>query len=352
MKEEGICIGCRNCDAEQFQRVIRRIGGCAGMIYNLQLLRGLAALGVSFYHSDFQIVRGISTEFYGVSIFFAISGFIITHVTRQDSTGFLLKRLVRVVPLYWIATAVFFIFTPYTWPHLLESLLFVPADKPPVLRVGWTLNYEMFFYVLFGVALAISKRWAPLIAAVVLLLLQAVQHFAPCGRVCSTYGGRVTGFFVIGIALYYVWLAARLWMPPLRRTMKVVSAIVAGGVVTICVAWHEPPAAVALIIVTAVLLTALLAEASGLACRNRALLALGGMSYSLYLTHLMVIEPMRIVATKLPWLDQAQSIPVMLASVGMSVLLAYVVFRFIETPMLAGFRALIQIRRRPIPTPP
>lgn len=322
------------------------------MIYNLQLIRGLAALGVSFYHTDFQIVRGISTEFYGVSIFFAISGFIITHVTRQDSAGFLLKRLVRVAPLYWIATAVFFIFTSDTWPHLIESLLFIPTDRPPVLRVGWTLNYEMFFYVLFAVALAMSKRWAPLIAAVALLLLQAVQHFAQCGPVCSTYGGRVTGFFVIGIALHYVWFAARLWMPPLRRTMAAVSAIVATGVVAICVTWHEPPAVVAFIIVAAVLSTALLAEAAGLTCRNRALLSLGDMSYSLYLTHLMVIEPMKIVATKLPWLDQAQSAPVMLVSVGMSVLLASVVYRFIETPLLSGFRAIVQKRRRPVPTTP
>jgi hypothetical protein len=75
------------------------------MIINIQLLRGLAALAVAFYHAGYVIPGTVYTDFLGVPVFFVISGFIMTHITRASSDGFLLHRLIRIVPLYWLATA-------------------------------------------------------------------------------------------------------------------------------------------------------------------------------------------------------------------------------------------------------
>jgi hypothetical protein len=73
------------------------------MITNLQLLRGLAALGVVVYHTNIRI-NGVHSDLMGVSIFFVISGFIMVHITRDNADDFLAKRLIRIVPLYWILT--------------------------------------------------------------------------------------------------------------------------------------------------------------------------------------------------------------------------------------------------------
>jgi exopolysaccharide production protein ExoZ len=75
------------------------------MISNIQLLRGLAALAVAFYHAGYVIPGTTHTDFLGVPVFFVISGFIMTHITRASSDDFLLHRLIRIVPLYWLATA-------------------------------------------------------------------------------------------------------------------------------------------------------------------------------------------------------------------------------------------------------
>ena len=69
------------------------------------------------------------------------------------------------------------------------------------------------------------------------------------------------------------------------------------------------------------------------------------MSYSLYLAHLIVVEPMRIIGTQVPWLDQAKSVPVMFASLVANVGLGYIVYRFIEMPLLSLMRSRFGTRK-------
>jgi peptidoglycan/LPS O-acetylase OafA/YrhL len=78
------------------------------MILNIQLLRGLAALAVVFYHTAFILYGNVHTDFQGVCIFFVISGFIMTYIIHTRPEHFLLRRVVRIVPLYWIITLIYF----------------------------------------------------------------------------------------------------------------------------------------------------------------------------------------------------------------------------------------------------
>ena len=71
----------------------------------MQLLRGIAALGVVFYHTDFRLAGGYHTDFFGVTTFFIISGFIMCYITHADAAHFLERRIIRIVPLYWLLTA-------------------------------------------------------------------------------------------------------------------------------------------------------------------------------------------------------------------------------------------------------
>jgi hypothetical protein len=89
--------------------------------------------------------------------------------------------------------------------HVRDSFFFLPADQYPVLDVGWTLNYEMYFYLLFALALMLQRLLAPLIAgaavlAVIGLAARGCDHF-----LCTYYSNGYVKFFVFGIALYYPW---------------------------------------------------------------------------------------------------------------------------------------------------
>ncbi|MBB5446480.1 MULTISPECIES: acyltransferase [unclassified Paraburkholderia] len=148
---------------------------------SIQALRALAALGVVAFHTDGIVAaHGWLVHVFprvsrygeiGVDVFFVIFGFVMALVTRglpsgiQSARSFICSRIARVVPLYWILTALFIAlvalvsFVPgvpeafcharvSAW-HALSSFLFLPSMSwtgmaAPVLGVGWTLNYEMY----------------------------------------------------------------------------------------------------------------------------------------------------------------------------------------------------------------
>ena len=149
----------------------------------IQSLRGIAAFMVVAFHLAGQAERlglpqvDVTRLAAGVDIFFVISGFImwITTAARpsRGATDFYRDRLIRIVPLYWSITAFIvavLIISPTStqtatlepW-HALSSFLFIPSTNPstgdmtPLLIPGWTLNYEMLFYLLFGLSIAVSR---------------------------------------------------------------------------------------------------------------------------------------------------------------------------------------------------
>lgn len=144
---------------------------------SIQALRGIAALMVVVYHAT--ISAGLTADLgdgdrsfldAGVDIFFVISGFVMIIATSGRSMtpwAFLKARLTRIVPLYWIALLVTLIvgvaFSKFAFPKatdILMAYLFLPYVNPngqiaPFLTAGWTLSYEMFFYLVFALLIAI-----------------------------------------------------------------------------------------------------------------------------------------------------------------------------------------------------
>jgi len=125
----------------------------------------------------------------GVATFFVISGFIMTCTTGskfgspQAAALFLKHRILRVVPLYWLYTAVAAVLIgsglwlkgrSISGLDLARSLAFIPYGDGvnpmrPVLGQGWTLNYEMLFYLMFACAMLAPRRVG--LAAVIAVLL-------------------------------------------------------------------------------------------------------------------------------------------------------------------------------------
>jgi exopolysaccharide production protein ExoZ len=152
---------------------------------SLQSARALAAMLVVVDHSIHEIAGvGIDAPWiwlrsfpwsFGVDIFFFLSGFLMYLTTEQRmgqpyaAKEFLKRRFARIAPIYWLYTAILTAVLVVA-PALAQttvigikqfagSILFVPyqigpGHYRPILMQGWTLNYEMYFYLLMGIGIA------------------------------------------------------------------------------------------------------------------------------------------------------------------------------------------------------
>ena len=183
-----------------------------GRFDSIQALRGLAALSVVLHHISF-----IENGSFGVDIFFCISGFIMMYVTHLSTKNFLIKRVIRIVPLYYfitIATFMAMIIFPYLFDRssadlivLIKSFFFIPTyfagEIQPIVRVGWTLNYEFFFYLILWISMKINVKYRGLIASSVLaVFVIAGRMVSYKGAVMSFYTDTILIEFIFGIAAY------------------------------------------------------------------------------------------------------------------------------------------------------
>lgn len=198
------------------------------MLISLQALRALAAWLVVMHHVmqiffDFQ-AEGFWGRLFvekgavGVDLFFIISGLVIYLSTQKQPVAagrFLYNRLVRIVPAYWFYSALMalmLLHAPALLPgqafelkHFAQSLVFLPAENPggfgiyPTLGVGWTLNYEMLFYLLLALTLWLPERHRLLCLAAALFMIS--QCLAPAGSVSDFYRNTIVYEFLFGIAI-------------------------------------------------------------------------------------------------------------------------------------------------------
>lgn len=216
----------------------------SGTLSSLQILRGAAAWLVVYHHymqgfHNFNYDTPAGHFFtvvgrFGIDIFFVISGFIMHYtLTRRQYSAreFLLRRVLRIVPLYWFMTLAFipilYIF-PSTFASLFGwdlsslalSLLFIPHPNPsglgkfPLLTVGWTLNFEMFFYLWLGMMLWVFRqRWFAACTVSLLLLPSLWNKSWPYGSILSS---NLLYEFAIGMLVSHLFLHPR-WRQPWRR---------------------------------------------------------------------------------------------------------------------------------------
>lgn len=182
---------------------------------SIQALRGITALFIVLEH-----IRFLNCGAFGVDIFFCISGFMIMFSTHRNTEHFFAKRLIRILPLYYtmtLGTYILLLLFPGMFAQskanpvfLLKSLLFIPFDigggiLQPLMRIGWTVNCEIFFYLLFFVAFHISHRYRGLICSALLLICVALAELLPVDFAPLTfYGSPVMLEFILGILAYYI----------------------------------------------------------------------------------------------------------------------------------------------------
>ena len=118
-------------------------------VVSIQYLRGVAAMSVALFHTSvnmpaFAWPSSLARDFgdCGIDVFFVISGFVMFFVTKDNSMSsrtFLLRRIIRIVPLYWLATILYlilFLASGYgraievVFSHIVQSMLFIPHANP------------------------------------------------------------------------------------------------------------------------------------------------------------------------------------------------------------------------------
>lgn len=291
----------------------------------LQFLRGVAASGVVIEHlleryAKRDVIPGALPDFTsklgqtGVAIFFAISGFIMVYISlrgdRSPPTGpaFLRSRFLRVAPLYYLTTMLMILFgwvthgfgraPGYRLPNATElglSFAFIPHRGvkgliQPIYELGWTLHYEMFFYLLFAVGLSLVARRAGVLILVVLglLVLAGTGIDAPPDMlglriVAYVFTRPIMGYFGIGIAI--ALLRHRFWhrLPVLPVPAMVVILLAALAIAACDVSRAVTMLAVAVALSVTVLPSAPIRGPPGVIPRLSR--AFGDASYSIYLTH-------------------------------------------------------------------
>ena len=315
---------------------------------SIQGLRAAAALAVLACHL-WRWERGQA----GVDLFFVVSGFVIAYSAERFYTTpsgwieFIRRRLVRVVPLYWLVTAAVLGHAVWTHPSLesagfsagqvAASFVFFPWPAPtgamlPVVPLGWSLNFEMFFYVLFAGTLMLPRATA--IAAVSGVLIVGIALNATVGlptRPLAYAFQPIMLEFVFGmiVALFY---RRGVTMPAWARI-----ALALGGLCVLALAptylertviWGLP----ALAIVAAAVLGPDMRRVSPLNL-------LGDASYSIYLCHIFIIDAGRRLG-----MDG-------FLLVALTVVACVGIHRLVERPITAFLYARTAPNRRPASAP-
>ncbi|MDR3410356.1 MAG: acyltransferase [Formivibrio sp.] len=337
------------------------------MIKNIQLLRAIAAISVMICHfeSFTKYLFGFQLNGRGVDLFFVISGCVMALTTRDrhpSGLNFFKNRIARVVPTYWLLTlAVFSVAlvapkllgaTRPNFIELIDSLLFIPFIKSsglyqPVLFLGWTLNLEMFFYAIFAIFLSMKNYTHSLIGiAVTLMAIVAAAPLMPAHSVWHDfYGNPMMIEFAMGLAVPYL---ADFILPKLRsrRMPLVIASVLALPTIFLCdlLAPEVPNLVIALIAGTAaavLVVSAIALERIGFIYAGAIGVSLGNASYSLYLIHPFVTQPIQRIVLAKTHSPALISISLVAGS-ALILLCAVLMFRLIERPISKAAKAALR----------
>jgi peptidoglycan/LPS O-acetylase OafA/YrhL len=334
--------------------------------YSIQIMRGIAAISVVIFHVLFSFdtprpefaVRNFAA---GVDIFFVISGVVMYLTGRSlSASDFLRRRLIRIIPLYWLfltlklATLLVANVSArklsLSADYVIKSYLFIPVYDGdgralPLIVSGWTLSFEMYFYIICSLALLISpRRFLPIVAGVVatgvavglpffiatpqhppaavLILAPIALEFVGGMLVASSYRRGVRLPMWLSIALIVAALGWLLVAPP--QDAYTITRMPCWGIAAIAIVWG-----------------ALNLEERFRFDRARFMLLLGDASYSIYLAHTAILPIAYGVLRRMGHLPV--SIVLMLVFV-IATTGGILIHLLIEKPLVRGVAALFHAR--------
>ena len=342
-------------------------------------LRAVAILLVLWFHAFPDALPG---GFVGVDVFFVISGFLITGIVLRglDKQAFsfahfyaqrarrLLPALIVVLPAtlaagwHWLwpleyeqlathtAAAVVFVLNIVLWTE--AGYFDVATELKPLMHL-WSLGIEEQFYLLYPCLLWLAWRvWRkPVIAIAGMALVSFVASLLWLRHdATGAFFLPHTRFWELALGGLLAWWLHRKAaapqqdmhaVPGLGRQLLPWAGLAAIATAALVLSPSTPyPGTAALLPVGGSLL--LIASGPGtwvnrhvLGCRGMVLVGL--ISYPLYLWHWPILSFMRIVQTDTP------SFMMRCAAVALSIALAWLTFRYVETPLRFGPRRNVRL---------
>jgi exopolysaccharide production protein ExoZ len=335
----------------------------------IQILRFVAAMLVVVMHLTQAVsihITGAGPDHYwaagssGVDIFFVISGFVMAASTARSPSAltarlqaawiFLKRRFLRIVPLYWfytLAKAALLVALPGLAArssidpgHLTASLLFIPALSPwgfvePTLPVGWTLNFEMLFYGVFALVIALGLPRIRFCLFALTLVFLTGRYFSDVVPL-AFYAQTIVFEFVLGICIAHYFSRFQTW-PTLAGGL----ALGIGLILMFGVNWGSSAdrlltwgSAAAFLVLGALWLEPWTAKMRALS----PLSFLGDASYSIYLSHTFVVPAGVLALRKLGFQDMLVVAPTVLLAVVVSGCASYL---WIERPMTRQLKRML-----------
>jgi exopolysaccharide production protein ExoZ len=345
-----------------------------GTLVSIQVLRAIAALAVTIEHiAGYEFVRQYKLPDAlphfnfgraGVDLFFVISGFVMVYSSGAyfgrvgGPQEFFLRRLARIAPLYWVTTSIILVYLLLQYRGLaavnfspaavVASYLFIPYPQTdgfmaPVHGVGWTLNYEMFFYACFCGAVLFTRRTGVLVISIALVILVAMNQVASLPNPFGYWADPIILEFVLGM------LIALLYQAGYRVPRRWAGGIVAIGALALVASDHWQHVSRLIVLgVPAAFIVAALVMADHRASEGpvwRMASFLGDASYSLYLVHPLAITlPRRFFPGLLdpahwPWLYAGMLMVVAVsAAIVVHLLFERPTTRFLQRQIVGMFR--------------
>jgi peptidoglycan/LPS O-acetylase OafA/YrhL len=362
------------------ERHLSRSTSSGAFIPEVDGMRFLAILGVLIVHTagDLYFVNGahipdwsfdkglvlrlMGGGWFGVQIFFVLSGFIVSlpfakhrlqGTAAPDLRRYLLRRLTRIEPPYIIALTLFYLASGKTQQLLYNYLAglvyshhYIFTTLNPVAQITWSLEVEVTFYILAPWLTLVYcvrgnyRRWLLQLALIVLPAAASVYWLVPHGP------ARIQNTLVVMIQYFFAGiLLADLYASGLMRRSAVlawdlgaIGAAVALGSILCGMPdtwnWYW---------VTPVLIMLLFAgifkgRFANRLFRVRAITIVGGMCYTLYLSHMAVIG---IIAYQLkPLLAGLSDVPATVAYcllvLPIMIAVSVPIYLLIEKPFMTG----------------
>lgn len=348
-------------------------------IESIQVIRGVAALFVVLFHYR-QNINNVYVQtnlgdllfsygWFGVDLFFLISGFIIykTTETKKPKLDFIIKRIFRIYPAYLFCLSIFMILF-FIIPHvdinvktLIKSLILIPIDYMNVgpfygysiLSVAWTLSYEMLFYLIFFISMSISQKYRLEICSFIIIILPLTLqvYFFGTIDILSTSGNSnfinnstlsnlnfasnpIIFEFIVGMLIgrYYNQIIS------IVRNKKIISHLLFFVIgVTICylisgkftqhgITSHGAGIPSIVIMISFIMLASMKSS-----LLPKSLINLGAISYSLYLVH--IITPFILNAVGITH-ALSTGVSVLFLNLIASIFFATLIYNYIEIPFM------------------
>lgn len=325
-------------------------------LQSIQIMRGIASILVVLLHISIKgaqygngALKGFSIGGSGVDLFFIISGYIMCVSTASrllTSYQFILLRIKRIMPLYWLVTTVGLAIYLYN-PKLVNtsggetsiwaSYVLFPNGKKFLNSNGWTLSYEFFFYFIFAVTIHKGTYKALQVSSIILSILAVIG-------LCANYDGILFNFstnilyleFVFGMGCFYFFNRKTVRLDP---KYGIVFCLL-GSLLLVLEAFYKVPdqekwrgffwGIPMLSIFIGLLSLEHLIQRSRSVVRDL-LLEIGNSSYSLYLVHPFVLSGTAMGLKHFGMASNPWLFAIILLT--LSVVIGHLVYLYIERPL-------------------